>query len=156
TLLIGPSQNGKTTAARRYHLLHHGWQSGINEDVPGDYSVASLGNLGDIGLLIMDNKETPDMRRDFINYLLYLATGPERGRSTTDGHIRAKQPGRPVGVVTSIEGFSRNELQLRTAIIKIERTGKPIDNRPIERAILVERHDILSGLVMVLQKFLQL
>ena len=156
TLLTGPSQNGKTTAARRYHLLHHGRQPGINEDVLGDYSVASLGNLGDTGFLVMDNKETADMRRDFINFLLYLATGAERGRSTSDGSIRPRLPGRPVGVVTSIEGFSRNELQLRTAIIKFERHGKPIDNYPIEQAILSERHDIISALVEVLRRYLQL
>jgi hypothetical protein len=156
TLLTGPSQNGKTTAARRYHLLLHGRQPGINEDVLGDFSVATLGNLGDTGFIVMDNKETADMRRDFINFLLYLATGAERGRSTSDGSIRPRLPGRPVGVVTSIEGFSRNELQLRTAIIKFERHGKPIDNYPIEQAILAERHDIISALVEVLRRYLQL
>src|SRR5262249_12581134 len=154
TLLTGPSQNGKTTAARRYHLLQHGRQSGVNEDVLGDYSVASLGNLGDTGLLVMDNKESQDMRRDYIGFLLFLATGAERGRSTADGHIRSRLPGRPVGVVTSIEGFSRNELQLRTATIQIERRGEPFDNRPIEEAILVERHNILSAFAVVLQHYL--
>src|SRR5256885_1398163 len=61
-----------------------------------------------------------------------------------------------VAAVTSIEGFSRNELQLRTATVQIERPGVAIDNMPIEQAILAERHEIVSAFVAVLRATLSL
>lgn len=48
---IGGTQQGKTTGAQRFTLLH-----GLGE-VKGDFSVAALADSKDIGLLVTDNRE---------------------------------------------------------------------------------------------------
>src|ERR1051326_5788625 len=148
-LLQGPSQNGKTTAMERYSYFH-----GLGP-VNGNTSVPAYINNGDVGFLAMDNKEARNMRNDFTDFLLFLATGGKHAKCFSDGTLRPLPDGRPVGAVTSIEGFSKNELQLRTAVIDIQRNGKAFDEAPITEAILQERHTILSALLKVLQQYLQ-
>ncbi len=144
---IGPTQSGKTTGAQRFTLLH-----GLG-DVKGDYSVAALGNIGDIGLLVMDNKEQANFAREFVDYLLFLATGAERGRSFSDGRMRPPTPGRPLGVFTSIEGVVKSELQHRVLEVHYQRKGERLGRTTIEREIRTNRHKILSGFALVLQNY---
>jgi hypothetical protein len=82
-------------------------------DVLGDFSVAALANSGDIGLLVMDNREQQNFTQELIDFCLFLATGAERGRSYSDGTLRPRLNGRPVGVITTIEGVVKAELQAR-------------------------------------------
>lgn len=146
----GPSQNGKTTGAERFLLLH-----GLGK-VKGDYSVASLGNMKEIGLLVLDNKEQANLRQPLIDYLLFASTGAERGRSHTDGRPR-RSDSRPVVVLTTIEGVWKNELQNRCVEVEYWLPGKErIDREKNETEIKQRRHEILSGIVPVLQRFLQL
>lgn len=147
---IGPSQTGgKTSGAQRFTLLH-----GLGE-VKGDFSVASFGNLGDIGLLAMDNKEHCNMTRELIDYLLFLSTGAQRGRSSADGVLRTSST-RPVGVVTTIEGAHKSELQNRCINVNFQVAGPVIGRAEIEHEILEKRDEILSSLIAVLIRYMNI
>ncbi len=149
-VLIGPSQSGKTSGAQRFTLLH-----GLG-DVKGDYSVAALSSLCDIGLLVLDNREQANFNQQLIDFCLFLATGAERGRSQVDGRLRTSNPGRPVAVVTTIEGLVKKELRARTVEIPYGVDGTRIQRAPIERQINERRHQIGSALMPVLVRYLQL
>jgi hypothetical protein len=143
----GDSQTGKTTGAERFTLLH-----GLGS-VKGDFSIAAFSNIGDIGLLAMDNKEQNDLSQDYINLLLFLATGAERGRCHKDGRMRTTDPGRPVGVITSIEGVAL-KAELRKRCVEVLYTGGgELPRGPIEREIAVHRNVMNSALVDVLATF---
>ncbi|MGH9342481.1 MAG: hypothetical protein ACRD19_01760 [Terriglobia bacterium] len=147
---IGPSQSGKTTGAQRSTLQH-----GLG-DVKGDFTVAALNNLGDIGLLVMDNKEQTNFTPDFVDYLLFLSTGAERGRSHNDGRMRPKATGRPLGVITTIEGVVKPELQKRIVAVHYEKKGQALGRAAIESEIRKSRHKIFSALLLALHKFFQI
>ena len=144
---LGASQSGKTTGAQRFIHLH-----GLGE-VSGDYSVAALGNMPDPGLLVLDNKEQTNFTRELIDYCLSLATGAERARSNQDGTLRLSGS-RPIGVITSIEGVVRVELQKRCVNIDYGVPAPRLKRGPIEREIAQLRHQIGSALMMVLQRYL--
>ena len=145
---IGGSQSGKTTGAQRFDGLH-----GLGS-VTGDYSIAALSNQGDTGLLAMDNKEQNNLSPEYIDFLLHLATGGERGRSYKDGRMRATEPGRPVGVVTSIDGIAvRPELRQRCVEIRYIGDGT-LDRGPIEREIRERRNSMSMAIAEVLACFL--
>ena len=143
--LIGPTQQGKTSGAQRFTLLH-----GLGQ-VKGDYSVAALGNTGDIGLLVMDNKEQANFSQPLIDFCLFLCTGAERGRSTVEGNLRPRELGRPVGMITTIEGVHKAELQSRCVDVQYGVPGPRLQRSPIEKEISDRRHEISSALVHVLQ-----
>jgi hypothetical protein len=145
---IGPSQlAGKTSGAQRYTQFH-----GLGE-VKGDFTVAALNNQGDIGLLVMDNKEQANFTRELIDYCLFLATGGQRGRSNSEGGMR-RSSGRAVGVITSIEGAWKEELQNRCVEVEYLIKGDPIKRGPIEREITERRDEMTSAIVPVLQRYL--
>lgn len=146
---IGPTQSGKTSGGQRFTLLH-----GMG-DVKGDYTVAALANLGDIGLLVMDNKEQANFNQPLIDFCLFLATGAERGRSFTDGSMRYGKH-RPVGVITTIEGVWKAELKARCVEVQYGVSGPKITRLPIEREITMRRNEITSALLPVLQRYLQI
>ena len=147
---IGPSQRaGKTSGAQRFTLFH-----GLGE-VKGDYSVAALANQGDIGLLVMDNKEQANFTRELIDFCLFLATGAERGRSNAEGGMRVNSS-RPVGVITSIEGAWKEELQNRCVEVEYLIKGEALKRGPIEREIGQRRDKMASAMVPVLQRYLQI
>lgn len=149
TVHLGPSQCGKTTGARRFVILH-----GLG-DVKGDFSVASLGNMHDPGLLVLDNKEHSNFKQDLIDYCLFLATGAERGRSNSDGQIRTSGT-RPVGVITSIEGIPKQELQKRCAVVEYAKQPTALKLGPIERALKQNRDLIGSALMQVLRRYMEI
>ncbi len=145
---VGGTQQGKTTGAERFTQLH-----GLGE-VKGDYSVAALANMPDPGLLVMDNREQANFTQQLIDYCLFLATGAERGRSSTEGQIRTSSS-RPVGVITSIEGAWKAELQARCVEVLYEINGTKVDRDDIEDEILEKRDEILSAMVPVFQVWLR-
>jgi hypothetical protein len=147
---IGSTQQGKTSGAQRFTLLH-----GLGE-VTGDYSVAALNNMGDIGLLVMDNKEQANFTQSLIDFLLFLATGAQRGRSREDGSMRVNRS-RPVGVITSIEGVFKAELQARCVDVRYEVPNGPrLSRAAIERDIRELRHEIASTLILVLKRYMEI
>jgi len=149
-VLLGPSQRaGKTSGAKRPILFH-----GLG-DVKGDFSVAALANEGDIGLLVMDNKEQANFTRELIDYCLFLATGGERGRSNAEGGMRVSAS-RPVGVITSIEGAWKEELQNRCVEVEYFIQGDQIKRGPIEREIVQHRDLMASAMMPVLRRYLQI
>jgi hypothetical protein len=146
---IGPSQEGgKTSGAQRFTLLH-----GLGL-VKGSLTAAALGNMGDIGLLVADNKEQANWNTELIDYFLYLSTGATRERSTSEGKMRSVMRGRPVGVITTIEGVSKEELRKRTVRVEYLVSGPKLDRAPIEDEICNCRHRMLSALVHVLWRWL--
>ena len=147
---VGAAQQGKTSGAQRFTRLH-----GLG-DVKGDYSVAALAALGDNGLLVLDNREQANLTNSLIDFLLFLATGAVRGRSTADGRLRESRSGRPVGVVTSIEGVFRDELQKRCIEVEFKVSGENIGRSHIERQINGHRHEMLSGLMHVLRLYFEI
>jgi hypothetical protein len=148
--LIGPSQTGgKTSGVQRYTLLH-----GLGE-VKGDFTVAALASLGDTGLLVLDNKEQANFTPELIDFLLFLATGAERGRSQVDGRLRPSATGRPVGIFTTIEGAVKAELRARCVQVQYLVKGQTLPRGPIEQEISQRRHGIGSALMGVLMRYLQ-
>lgn len=145
---IGPSQSGKTSGAQRFVILH-----GLG-NVKGDYTVAALGNLHDIGLLVLDNKEQGDLSRALVNFLLYLATGAERGRSDKEGNVRTNAA-RPIAVLTSIEGVYRDELRKRVLEVEYRRPDRYLERELIEQQIKKSREILYVGLLWVLRRYLQ-
>jgi hypothetical protein len=145
----GGTQQGKTTGAQRFTLLQ-----GLGQ-VMGNYTVASLGNAGDTGLLVLDNREQANFKQDLIDFCLFLATGAERARSSTDGRLR-KYKYRPVGVITTIEGVYKAELQARCVEVEYAVKYGKSNRAAIEYEIEQQRHLIGSSLMNVLQTYLQL
>jgi len=96
----------------------------------------------------LSNGQSPD-------YCLFLATGAERGRSNSDGENRTSGT-RPVGVITSIEGVPKDELQRRCVSIDYIRHKKKLKRGPIEQEINDRRHEIGSALVLVLRRYLEI
>ncbi|MEN6535758.1 MAG: hypothetical protein ABFD89_18990 [Bryobacteraceae bacterium] len=147
---LGPTQSGKTSGAQRFTLLH-----GLG-DVKGDYTVAALGNLPDIGLLVLDNREQSNFGQPLVDFCLFLATGAERARSFADGSLRTATA-RPVGVITSIEGVVKAELRKRCVNVEYSvRPGTLLRRGPIEREVQERRHMMGSALVAVSQRYLQI
>jgi predicted amidophosphoribosyltransferase len=144
---LGVSQSGKTTGAERFLALH-----GLGH-IKGDYTHAAIGDTGDIGLLVLDNREHEDFNRPLVNFLLFAATGGERGRSNPDGLLRT-QSSRPVLVITSIEGVVKQELWNRCVSIIYNRPpGACLDRERIENEISAQRHTINRALMAVLQGY---
>jgi hypothetical protein len=146
---LGPTQSGKTTGAKRFVLLH------ALGDVKGDYSVAALGNMPDPGLLVMDNKEQANFTQALTDYCLFLATGAERGRSNADGENRTSGT-RPAGVITTIEGVVKAELQKRCVNIEYAPRMPMLKRAPIEKEVNQRRHEISSALLLVLSRYLEI
>jgi hypothetical protein len=147
---IGPSQHGKTSGAQRFTKLH-----GLGE-VLGDVSTAYLRNNCDgIGLMVLDNKEQANYGQDLISLLLFTATGARHGRSTQDGSAR-EMSDRPIGVLTSIEGLYKKELQKRTICIPygggLHEEHRDRDH--IEEQIELRRDVMLNSIFHVLREVL--
>jgi hypothetical protein len=96
----GGTQQGKTTAAQRFtQLLGRGV-------VKGRFTQAALTIEGDSGLTVLDNREEGNFQDWLVDLLLYWSTGAESGAAMDGGkslRLRSSS-GRPVGVITSIEG----------------------------------------------------
>ena len=107
-------------------------------------------------MLVLDNKEQANLKQDLIDFLLFLSTGAQRGRSRTDGSLRTTPTTRPVGVVTSIEGMFREELQNRCVEVEYKVTGDKMRRGPTEREIGERRHEIGSALVQVFKRYLEI
>jgi hypothetical protein len=73
-----------------------------------------------------------------------------------DGTVRPTHEGRPVAVLTTIEGVPKRELQNRIIAADYLVTGEKLRRDPIEAEIKRERHSILSALVAVFQRFLRI
>lgn len=146
----GGSQSGKTSGSQRFTKLH-----GLGA-VKGDYSVAALRNMLDIGLLVLDNREQANFTQPLIDYCLFLATGGEHGRSNQDGSLRTHGGCRPVGVITTIEGVPKTELQRRCVNVdyQVPEGAERLRREPIESEITRLRHEMLSALVFVLTEYL--
>lgn len=145
---IGPSQHGKTTGAKRFISLH-----GL-VDVKGDVSVAALANGGDEGFIVLDNKEQANFEQDLIDYVLFLATGAQRGRSSQDGSRVRKSGSRPVAVITTIEGVPKKELQNRCVQVEYRLGGGSHLRGEIESEITRKRDAICAAMMVVLQRYL--
>jgi hypothetical protein len=149
-LHTGPKGHGKTTGAK-WSVLLHGF-----EDVLLDASVASLGNIPEQGLVVLDNKESANFTQPMIDYLLSVATGGKRLRCVDGGSRVRRNAPRPVAVITSIEGVHKAELHDRCVEVKyyLAKGAPRLKQRKIERTITDARHRMLSALAVVIQEYL--
>lgn len=141
----GKSTHGKTSGAQRFSYL-----LGLDE-VFGDVSVATLNDLGDFGLLVMDNLEQHSLTQEYINYFLILSTGGRTGRAFADGTTRGMRD-RPVAVITSIEGGFKQEFNNRCIDVEYAISGLRAA-RGCEVEILQMREALLSSMMPVLQRY---
>jgi hypothetical protein len=145
---VGPKGSGKTTGARWFLKLH-----GLGK-VHGDSSVASLNNMPEVGLLVLDNKEHRDWaNKELTNYAVFLATDADNQRSNQDGTIRRRNPHRPVAVITTIEGVPISEVRDRCVYVPYRVDGRYTEEDPITAEIIAHRDEILRALAVVLQEF---
>lgn len=149
----GPQGSGKTTGAALLCQLH-----GLG-GVIGDASVAALNRLGDCGLLVMDNREQANMTQAFNDFVLFLATGGSRLRSSGENEVKWHNRHRPVGVLTSIEGAYKAEVIDR--IVEVSYNAQRRDRANFRRkdisiGIAGSRNRILSALMAVLQQFFRM
>lgn len=147
---FGPSQQGKTSGLQRFTKLH-----GLG-DVKGDITVAAANNLGDVGIIVFDNKEHVNLDTKTIEYLLHSATGGQRARTGMNGKVRESGP-RPVAFMTCIEGTTfKQELSNRSVSIEYRTSGPILGRLEIEDEITDNRHSMLSAFVPVIQAFLNI
>jgi hypothetical protein len=151
-LLRGESGGGKSSGARRFSLLH-GWK-----ELWGDATEAALRNAGDVGIIFLDNKEQNNISR-IEDWLLFASTGGETKRATRNGQLRKSSDGRPVVVVTSIEGFAKTETRNRTVEVEYSLTPAKISEQRAaleknRQEITANRDLIMSALMYVVQRFL--
>jgi hypothetical protein len=91
-----------------------------------------------------------------IDHCLFLSTGAEQGRATVDGKLRASPTGRPVGVITNIEGVVKAELQARCVTVQYAKSGHSANSserEEIEREISALRHEIGTAMMNVLARY---
>lgn len=149
--LKGSAGSGKSSGARRFARLH-----GFSE-LWGSVTDAALRNAGDVGIVFLDNQEQDDVSK-VKNWLLFASTGADPKRSGRNGELRKTKSGRPIVVVTSIEGFDKTELRSRTVEVEFALTPEQISqHRPaLEQnlqAIQADRDLIMSALMYVLVDF---
>ena len=146
----GPKGSGKTTSARACCYL-------FGLDATGDTTAPSLNRLGDCGLLVMDNKEGLNFTPGFTGFVVYLATGTLSLRAQGDGY-KVRNRHRPVGVITSIEGPDKPEVQDRMVEVSFnahERDRSSFDTDAHKLEIRQHRHLIVSALMHVLRRFME-
>ncbi|HTM87487.1 MAG TPA: hypothetical protein VL155_04745 [Terriglobales bacterium] len=151
-LFIGSTQSGKSSGAR--------WESVLLgfDNLKSDYKCAAFDQAGDIGAFFFDNKEQHNLAGCMQDKLLALSTGGETGRGTPTGQLRRGSSTRPVGVITSIEGPTLTELRNRTVPVEFYLSVEQMSKfEPDKHKMLIEEHRdaILSGVVAVLQRFMQ-
>ena len=147
---LGASQSGKTTGARRFLTVH-----GLGE-VKGDFSSAAVGDSGDPGLLVLDNREQQHLTPALTDYLLFASTGGSRGRSNPLGAVRSGSASRPIVVLTTIEGVHKQELRNRCIEIRFRRLpdAPTIVRERNTQDIVAARSRILTALMHVIQCYL--
>lgn len=149
---LGGSQSGKTSGARWFSTL-----LGF-DDVRGDYTPAAIRAAGDIGVFFLDNKEERNLSRELEDLLLFMATGGESARSNPSGGLR-KNRARPVMSLTSIEGPHTAELKNRCVSVLFglaKEEMKAFSPKKHLEGIRAERNKIMSALMFVLKRFLQM
>jgi hypothetical protein len=153
----GPGE-GKSSGPRWLVVLFS-----IGDDVIGKASGATLINIGDIGLLAVDNKELDSFDVPTRDFWLHLATGAEHYASRPDGTLRQRKHGRPVGAFTSIEG-GPDKTEFGERRVRAEYCAKSLppekreqfDEDEHKERIKAARDLILPALVKVLQRAMQL
>jgi hypothetical protein len=126
-------------------------------ELTGDATPAAIYAIGD-GVVFLDNKETKN-QSEFVDWLLFVATGAERQRADRSGMLRRGSKGRPIVIVTCIEGLSSlTELARRNVEFEFEALSDEkvvaFSEKENKKAILTNRDKIMSGIALVLRKFL--
>ncbi|HTC92893.1 MAG TPA: hypothetical protein VK699_05520 [Terriglobales bacterium] len=148
----GPTQNGKTTAAERFSMMH-----GLGEVKTAENSVAATRNAGDAGYLIIDNLEQKQLTEARIAQIITLSTGGEDARSSRSGTTIRAASSRPIAVITAIEGINiRPELTARTIEVHFEIKSGQKDDRDRTVLIILDRRDAMEcALMHVLREWLR-
>lgn len=146
----GPTNSGKTTAAKLLSLLIYG-----NEHL-GDPSTAAMYAVSSQNpLLIVDNLESDDITKSGLKFLLLSATkgGKEKRTQGTETGTTEEIP-KALVLVTAIEPFTKAELINRTYDVEYSVKFKSDDfiEDEVIREIIKKRDIILSSMIRFIQK----
>ncbi len=147
----GGSQSAKTSSARVCGYLIYG------RDMVGSMTTASAYSMaGQDPLLIFDNIENQDIDKNFLNFLLLLATGATRFKRTS-GSDTGVTPEvlNSMAIITGIEPFSKPELINRAFTINYDRNqwGDITYNEDVvAEKIIGHRNEMLSAWLMILSR----
>lgn len=149
---VGAPGSGKTTGARR-PLLLHGFP-----DVLDDVTPAALAEISKGGQVVLDNKENKAYEDDkLFNFLLTISTSSLRVRSFSNGGTRSGTSVMPLVTLTSVDG-PKNKTELLDRIVEVDYhldREKQRSTKKVDKDIIAYRDAILSGLMKVIQRFLQ-
>lgn len=149
---LGGSDSGKTWAAKWCAVA-------LGLPVKGDATCASVDQLGDTGMLLLDNKEQRNISSCMLDKLIFLYGGGDSDRGSPSGKLRTHNQHRPVAVLSSIEGPSDTEVVNRSVIIRffVEPERRKVFIADEHKALIIENRDaIMSGVVLLLQRFMRL
>ncbi len=146
----GPTNSGKTTAARLLSLLIYG-----NEHL-GDPSTAAMYAVSSQNpLLIVDNLESDDITKSGLKFLLLSATkgGKEKRTQGTETGTTEEVP-KALVLITAIEPFTKAELINRTYDVEFSTKFKGDDfiEDEVIREIIKKRDLILSSMIRFIQR----
>jgi DNA primase len=146
----GPTESGKTTAARLLSLLIYG-----NEHLGDPSTAAAYAVSAQNPLLIIDNLEHDDFTKSILKFLLLSATkgGKEKRTQGTDTDTIQEKP-KALVLITAIEPFTKAELINRTYDIDFSSKNKADDfiEDEVIRAIVKKRDLIMSAVLKFIQK----
>jgi hypothetical protein len=149
---LGRFQSGKSTAAERFTRL-----LGLGKLKLG-WSVASLDNSPDQGLLVLDNLERRNLTPEHADAIIRRTTGGTKGRSNSDGSRVSSKSNIEASVITTAQGLPLDELKERWVPVQFYLPeGGQIDNAKNEFAEITDKRDTIfsSVIVPVLQLWLR-
>lgn len=145
----GPTESGKTTAARLISLLLYG-----NEHLGDPSAAAAYAVSAQNPLLIIDNLEHDDFTKSILKFLLLSATkgGKEKRSQGTDSDTIQEMP-KALVLITAIEPFTKAELINRTYDVDFSAKNKSEDfiEDEVIRLIIKKRDIIISSILKFIQ-----
>ena len=147
--LEGGTASGKTTAARLLGFLLYGKDPVMNVSTASAYELGATEPL-----IVLDNIEKDDLKKDMLNFLLFAATGAARMKRTggTDHGVTGTKLDTLI-MITAIEPFVKPELINRTFIIQFNkkfRQGGAVIMEEVIEEIIAGRNEILSALLKII------
>ncbi len=147
--LEGGAGSGKTTAARLMGLLLYGKDPIVNVTTASAYELGATEPL-----IVLDNIEKDDLKKDMLNFLLFAATGASRmkRKGGSDHGVTATKLNTLI-TITSIEPFVKPELINRTILIQFDkkhRAGGTVIMEEVIEEIIAGRNEMLSALLQII------
>lgn len=147
--LEGGSGSGKTTAARLMGFLLYGKDPVVNVTTASAYELGAREPL-----IVLDNIEKDDLKKEMLNFLLFAATGASRmKRAGGSDHGVTGTELNTLIMITAIEPFVKPELINRTFIIlfgKKHRSQSNVLMEEVNEEICSARNEIISAYLQII------